>query len=529
MNSIAIKKLQFLLCLLMSGNNSSNNTRIAKNTLALYVRMLVMMVITLFTSRVILDSLGEVDYGVYNVVGGFVAMFSILSAPLSGAIQRFLAFEIGTDNNEKLKKVFSTSVCIQMIMAAIIIVIAESVGVWFLNTQMNIPDGRMSAAHFVLQCSIFTSVLSILSLPYNAAIIAHEKMNVFAYISILEAVLKLGIAYMIYISPVDKLKMYSALLLCVALIIQLSYYLYCKKVFLETHFKLDFDKTLFKKMSSFAGWNFFGSAAYMFNTQGVNILINIFFGVKVNTARAIATQVDSAMSQFVNSFTTAINPQITKSYASGDINYLYKLITYGSKFSFFIMLIMVVPVVLEADTILGLWLKTVPEEANVFLRLVAISSLASTMGNSMMTGVMATGDVKNYQIKMNAFGCLTFPFTWIAYSLGAPAFVTYIILAIMNFFLHIIRLQELKRLINFPSKDFILVHLTRMIFVFLSVFILPVLFSIVFEPSFMRLLCTCIVSSIWSLMCMFFIGLTKSERSFFWGKIKNVANRFNNE
>ncbi len=510
----------------MTDNNFANNTRIAKNTLALYARMLIMMVISLFTSRVILDSLGEVNYGIYNVVGGFVAMFSILSAPLSGAIQRFLAFELGTENANNLKKVFSTSVSIQIIMAVSIIIITEIVGLWFLNTQMNIPVERMGAANFVLQCSIATFALNLLSLPYNATIIAHEKMSVFAYISILEAFLKLGIAYLIYISPVDQLKMYSILLLGVALTIQFIYYIYCKRKFEEAHYVLILDKSLFKRMASFAGWNFFGSASYMFNTQGVNMLINVFFGVKVNAARAIAVQVDTAMSQFVNSFTTAINPQITKSYASGNTDYLYKLITYGSKFSFFIMLIMVVPVVLEADTILGLWLKKVPDDTVVFLRLVILSTLASTMGNSMMTGVLATGNVKRYQIKMNIGGCMTFPLTWIAYLLGAPAFFTYIILIVMNFSLHFIRLSELKRLIDFPSQEFIRKHITRIIMVLIVSFTLPAIICHYYEVSFTRLIITYFVSVIWSLACIYFIGLLKNEQYYVLNTIRSAVYKY---
>lgn len=510
----------------MSDNNSANNTRIAKNTLALYARMLIMMVISLFTSRVILDSLGEVNYGIYNVVGGFVAMFSILSAPLSGAIQRFLAFELGTDNAGNIKKVFSTSVSIQIIMAVSIVIVTEIVGLWFLNTQMNIPVERMGAANFVLQCSIATFALNLLSLPYNATIIAHEKMGVFAYISILEAFLKLGIAYLIYVSPVDQLKMYSILLFGVALTIQIIYYIYCKRKFEETHYVLMLDKSLFKRMASFAGWNFFGSASYMFNTQGVNMLINVFFGVKVNAARAIAVQVDTAMSQFVNSFTTAINPQITKSYASGNTDYMYKLITYGSKFSFFIMLIMVVPVVLEADTILGLWLKKVPVDTVVFLRLVIFSTLASSMGNSMMTGVLATGNVKRYQIKMNIGGCMTFPLTWIAYLLGAPAFFTYIILIVMNFSLHFIRLGELKKLIDFPSQMFIRKHITRMFVVLIVSFSLPAIICLYFESSFARLIVTCFVSIFWSLTCIYFVGLLKNEQYYVLNTIRLMVNKY---
>lgn len=256
------------------------------------------------------------------------------------------------------------------------------------------------------------------------------------------------------------------------------------------------------------------------------MLINVFFGVKVNAARAIAVQVDTAMSQFVNSFTTAINPQITKSYASGNTDYMYKLITYGSKFSFFIMLIMVVPVVLEADTILGLWLKKVPVDTVVFLRLVIFSTLASSMGNSMMTGVLATGNVKRYQIKMNIGGCMTFPLTWIAYLLGAPAFFTYIILIVMNFSLHFIRLGELKKLIDFPSQMFIRKHITRMFVVLIVSFSLPAIICQYFESSFARLIVTCFVSIFWSLTCIYFVGLLKNEQYYVLNTIRLTVNKY---
>lgn len=509
----------------MASNNSSNNTRIAKNTLALYARMLFMMLIALFTSRVILDSLGEENYGIYNVVGGIVAMFSILSGPLSGAIQRFLSFEIGTGNKDRLKDVFSTSVNIQLLIAAVIFVVGEVVGLWFLNTQMNIPEGRMGAANFVLQCSIFTFVINIISLPYNAAIIAHEKMSVFAYISILEAILKLAIAYLIYISPVDKLELYASLLLGVALIVRLIYGIYCGRKFEETHYNCHFNKPMFKEMMGFAGWNFFGTTAYMLNTQGVNMLINIFFGVKVNAARAIAVQIDTAMLQFVNSFTTAINPQITKSYASGNTDYLFKLISYGSKFSFFIMLIMVVPVVLEADTILSIWLKKVPEDTEIFMRLVVLSTLSSIIGNSMMTGVLATGNIKRYQLKINIFGSLTFPLTWVAYLLGAPAFATYLILITMNLLTHIIRLDELKKLMGFPVSKYIKSYFSRMIVVFALVFVAPLLICILMPSSFSRLIITTIISLIWSVICIYFIGLGKKEQKVFLTKALSAVNK----
>lgn len=346
----------------MDDNTQSiNNKRIAKNTLLLYFRMILTMLVSLFTSRVVLDSLGEANYGIYNVVGGVVAMFSVLSGSLSGAISRFLTYELGKKNMNRLKLIFSTSVNIQFLMSVIVIVLCEILGVWFTNEKMNIPADRMEAANYVLQCSIITFAINVISVPYNATIIAHEKMSAFAYIGILEVTLKLLVAYLIYISPSDKLMTYATLLLLISIILRMIYGIYCSRHFEEAKYHFVLDKKIFREMSSFAGWNLFGNTAYMLNTQGVNMLINIFFGVTSNAARAIAVQVDTAVQQFVNNFMTALNPQITKSYAAGDLDYMYKLVCRGTKFSFFIMYIFIVPIVLEADTILGIWLKQVPK------------------------------------------------------------------------------------------------------------------------------------------------------------------------
>lgn len=344
-----------------------NNKRIAKNTLLLYVRMFFMMAISLFTSRVILQTLGVTDYGINNVVGGLVAMFSLFSNTLTGAISRFITYELGKGQFDRLKTVFSTSVNIQLIMAVVIVVVAEIVGVWFLNHKMNIPADRMYAANWVLHCSILAFAVQLISIPYNASIIAHEKMSVFAYISIVEAVLKLAFVYLLYVSPFDKLISCTVLFLCLAIIIRIIYGNYCSRHFEECKYELRLDKQLFKEMASFAGWNFFGSTAYILNTQGVNMLINIFFGVLLNAARGVAVQVESAINQFVNNFMTALNPQITKSYAAGETESMITLVCRGSKFSFFIMLLIIIPFEFEAEFILKLWLGIVPEESTIFL------------------------------------------------------------------------------------------------------------------------------------------------------------------
>ena len=276
-------------------DNSANNKRIAKNTLLLYIRMLFLMLVSLYTSRVILNALGVEDYGIYNVVGGVVTMFSMLSGSLSAAISRFITFELGTGDIEKLKKVFSASVTIQFGISLVFVVVAETIGIWFLNNKMEIPEGRLIAANWCLQFSIMTFVINLLCVPYNASIIAHEKMSAFAYISILDAVGKLVVAWCIALSPVDKLIFYGFLMALIAWIIQFIYSLYCKRHFVECSYKFIYDNDLLKQMFSFAGWNFFGAGSWQLMNQGVNLLLNIYFGVTLNAARGIATQVDHAV------------------------------------------------------------------------------------------------------------------------------------------------------------------------------------------------------------------------------------------
>ncbi len=506
-------------------DNSLNNSRIAKNTFALVVRMLFMTAISLLTSRVMLDSLGEDNYGIYNVVGGVVAMFSIVSGPMSSAIQRFITFELGTGNKERLSRIFSTSINVQLLIAICIVVLCEIIGVWFLNAKMNIPEERVNAANFVLQCSLVTFIVNLINVPYNAVIIAHEKMDTFAYLSVLEALLKLGVVYLIYVSPFDRLKFFSALLLLIAVLMRVLYMIYCKHHFEEARYHFRVDKLLFKEIASFAGWNFFGSTAYMFNTQGVNMLINVFFGVKLNAARAIAAQIEGAVTQFVQSFTIAINPQITKSYAKNDKEYLYSLISRGSKFSYLIMYMFIVPIVLEADTILKIWLKEVPDQTVIFTRLVLFGTLATTMGSSMLTGILATGNIRRYQIAVTIIGCLVFPLTWISYAIGAPGYVTYIIYAIIYFCLNIVRLYSLKHLIGFPIKEYFIKVFSRLFIVSIISFIVPGVFIFIMDPSLLRLFLVCIVSCVWGGACSYFVGLDKHEQEFFLGKAIIIQNR----
>ena len=510
----------------MSNQTSDNNKRIAKNTLLLYVRMLFTMAVSLFTSRVILNTLGVEDYGINNVVGGIVTMFSVLSGSLSASISRFITFELGKGNLQRLKTIFSTGVNIQLGMSVLIIIIAEAVGIWFLNAKMNIPADRMVAANWVFQCAILTFVLNLLSVPYNAAIIAHEKMSAFAYISVVEVTLKLIIVYMLTISPFDRLKTYAVLLLWVGAVIRFIYGYYCKRHFEECTYHFVFDKPVLKEMTGFAGWNFLGNGAYMLNTQGVNILMNLYFGVAVNAARGIATQVDAALKQFVNNFTTAVNPQITKSYAQGDLAYMHKLVCRSAKFSAFLMMFFAVPIILETNTILTIWLKTVPDYAVIFLQWIIISSFMDTvLANSLVTSMFATGKIKRYQIIVTTVGCLVFPLSWIAFKLGFEPQVGYILYFFIYTILLFVRLYLLKDMVKLPVMMYIREVLYKLAPVIVVGFAIPGILILTMDASWLRLILVCLLSVLVTAASEYFIGLSNKEKDFVAEKIKLVIGK----
>ena len=506
-------------------NNQTKSKRIIKNTLMLYVRMILIMVISLFTSRIILQTLGIEDYGIYNVVGGVVTMFSFFTGSLSTAISRFITYELGKKNKKRLGIIFSTSVNVLLLLSLIIIVLIETFGVWFLNYKLNIPVEGINAANWVMQCSILVFVINLISVPYNAAIIAHERMSAFAYISILEVTLKLAVAYMWYISPVDKLITYAVLLVLVALFIRLSYGIYCSKNFEECKYQLIYDKSLIKQMIGFAGWNLMGTGAYLFNTQGVNIVTNLFFGVTFNAARGIATQVEGIVKQFVNNFTTALNPQITKSYAEGDMDYMNNLVCRGAKYSYFLMLLFTIPFLYEADEILKIWLGNVPEHAGLFLRLTMLGTLIDILGNSTANAAWATGDIKKYYIYVAGVGCLVFPLSYIAFALGFPAYTSYFIFIFIYIIVIFIKLYIIKGLLNFPVTQYYREVFSRIIPVSILSFSIPSVIFLNMEAGFIRVVVLSLVSAIMTLLCIYALGLENTERAVVISKYKNFKSK----
>lgn len=506
-------------------DTSQNNKRIAKNTLLLYLRMLFMMAVSLYTSRVVLHTLGIEDFGIYNVVGGVVAMFSVISGSLSAAISRFITYELGKGDKDKLIRIFSSSVTIQLGLGFIILILAEVVGMWFLNTQMTIPTNRIYATNWVFQLSILTFIINLISVPYNAAIIAHEKMSAFAYISILEVVAKLIIVYMLLWSPLDKLIFYAILMAAVALIIRFVYGYYCKQHFEECTYRFIFDKELLKKMFSFAGWNFIGAASAVLRDQGGNIVINLFCGPTVNAARGIAYQVNSAISGFVNNFMMALNPQITKSYAAGNKEYMMTLIHQGARLSFYILLILSLPVIINAHYILTLWLKIVPNHTTLFVQLVLIFAMSESISNPLMTAMLATGNIRNYQIVVGGLQIMNLPISYILLRNGCiPETVLIVAICISQCCL-VARLYMLRKMIGLSIRKYISKVYFNVLTVTILSAIIPYTLSCYFSETFVNFIIICIISVICTFIVMYFIGSNKEERRFILSKITTIKGK----
>ena len=440
-----------------AGQISENSRRIARNTLLLYFRMFLLMLIGLFTSRVVLRTLGIDDYGVYNVVGGVVTVFTFLTTSISAAISRYLAVGLGEGDPVRLRRIFSTGVIIQLGLSLLLVLLVETAGVWWLNHRLVIPDGRLDAARVVLQCSLGVMVVTLLAVPYNATIIAHEKMSAFAVISLGEALLKLGVALLLYVSPYDKLVSYAALMLVVAVLVRLAYGFYGRRHFAETRGRLVWDGALTREMTAFAGWSFFGSSAYVFNTQGINQVVNLFFGVAVNAARGVALQVENIVKQFVSNFLTAINPQVTKSWASGKREYCFELVRKGAKYSWLVILVFLIPVLGEAEWLLDLWLgpDKVPPHAAVFLRLTLVGLLVDLVGNPLLTLVQATGRVRNYYLVTGLTSYLGLPLVWLVFKLGAGPAWAYVVFIVVYLVVLVQRIVFAHRLAAFPVRPFL--------------------------------------------------------------------------
>mgnify|MGYP001777859194 CR=1 FL=1 len=506
-------------------NTSATNKRIAKNTLLLYVRTLFIMLVTLYTSRIVLNTLGVTDYGIYNVVGGVVAMFGFINASMSSATQRYITFALGRGDMKRLQKVFSTALQIHVLIAVLIIILGETVGLWFMYTQMQIPADRMDAAFWVLQCSIISTVIMIISVPYNADIIAHEKMSAFAYISILEAVLKLTIVFALVLSPFDRLIFYAFLILAVQLLIRLCYSHYCSRHFEESKYRHVWDKSLFKEMTGFAGWSMFGNLAGVLFGQGLNMLLNVFFGPVVNAARAVSVQVQSAIQQFVGNFQMALNPQITKTYAKGEMNEMHKLMFRSARFSFYLLFFLSLPVLFETNFILTVWLKIVPDNTVIFLRIMICTSLIYTLANPLIIANQATGKVRKYQIVCGSILLMILPVSYVCLKLGCPAYSVFIIHFIMESIAQLARMIMLRPLIGIRIADYIKNIYVRVVAVVALSVLVPFVVYENMDDTVVRFFAMCLICVLSVSTVAYTVGLSKNERVFVKTKAVLIVNK----
>lgn len=506
-------------------DHSEANKRIAKNTMLLYGRMGLMMIISFYTARITLEALGVEDYGINNVVGGLVSMFSLISGSLTASAGRFITFGLGEGNKEKLNRIFVTAVNIHIILAIIVVIAIETIGVWFLVNKMVIPPDRLVAAHWILQCSTIGFAIGLLSTPYNAAIIAHEKMGVYAYFSIFDAIARLAIVFSIKYYGGDKLILLAVISLIPTIVKQLYYWYYCKSRFEESHYNPLWDKQIFKEMFSFAGWNFIGASSAQLKDQGVNIAINMFHSPAVNAARGIAMQISGIVGQFTGNISMAIHPQITKEFAAKDYARMHNLMFKGTKIVYFLFMTISIPIFFEIETILYIWLGQVPEHTVLFTRLVLLLCLSEIISSTLITAQLATGKIRNYQIVVGGTQMLNFPLSYMLLRLGYFPEVTLIVAIIISQLCLIERLFFLRSMIQLPSLKFAKdIYLNSIVVTIISA-IIPAIFYFKINNETFRFFTVCISSVVSSFATIYIIGLKKDEKRLAVQYLHKLTNR----
>jgi len=504
---------------MVQSNISSRSKKVAKNTLLLYFRMLVLMFIGLFTSRIVLKALGVDDYGTYNVVYSIIMMFNVLASSISGSVSRFLAFEIGSGDTDRLKKVFSGAVRIQVGLCILMVLLAETLGLWYFFNKVDISPDRMEAAMWVFQSSVVLLGIQLMSIPFNCAIIAHEDMKIFAWISLLEGFLKLSMALLLLLDWEDKLIIYAVLMAVVAFVIRITYAAYCRKNYDEVKNRAKTDAQTVKAMLSLGAWSFTAQGVGVFNTHGINLLANNFFGVAFNAARGVAGQIENITRQFVSNFLTALNPLITKTWAEENHEYCFELVRKGCKYSILVCLLFAVPFLFESDFILDLWLVEVPDSAAVFTSLAILCVLADMMSNSLSQLVIAKGKVGVYYLITSAVSALTFILSWMAFKMGHPAYVCYCISIVVFSLISLIRLFAVKILCGFPIKAFLTETALPTLAVCLgSVGLTWLPYHFMAESVLKSIIC---IATALVAVCLlsFFIALTAGERKYLTDKL----------
>lgn len=509
-------------------SHSEDTRRVAKNTLMLYGRMLFSMLVSLYTSRVILNTLGVEDYGIQNVVGGFVGMFSLLSGSLSTAIGRFLTFELGKGNKDRLARVFSTSMFVQFVIAVIVVILIETFGVWFINNKMVIPEGRLTAANWLFQFSTLSFALSLISVPYNASIISHEHMKVFASVGIFEVVARLMIVISLSFLPAtfDKLIFYSFMLLALGLILQCIYYTYCRKHFEECEFQFVFDKSLLKEMLGFASWNFIGVSSAVLRDQGCNVVLNLFWGPTLNAARGIAQQVSNAVGGFVNNFMTAVNPQITKSYAADEMDYMMMLVYRSARYSYYLLLILSLPVLFNTEYLIDLWLGQVPDHVELYVQLVLINLLCESVSNPLITVMLATGRIRNYQLVVGGLQLLNLPISYILLRLGFFPEIISVVAIVLSISCLAARLVMLQGMVGLSVSSYLKKVILNLLTVSIVAVVFPILVSFWDCPGFLKFITSCLICVLSTCISIYYIGCNSGEREFIKEKVVSFISRF---
>jgi O-antigen/teichoic acid export membrane protein len=503
---------------------SENNKRIAKNTLMLYIRMAVVMCVSIYTSRVYLYQLGITDYGIYNVVGGFIGMFTSLNSSLSASTQRFITYTLGKGEHEKLKDVFAAAMNIHIILGLFIVLLLETVGLWFLNNKLVIPADRMVAANWVYQFVIISTFLGMLQVPFNGLINAHEDMGTFAWLSIFDVSFKLGIAFALSVAPFDKLIFFGLLFLIVYIIMTSIYRAYCYRHYEECKYRIFWNQELYKSMSVFAGWNIFGGLAWMLKDQGANVLLNLFFGPAINAARAVALQVSTAVTGFVGSFQTATYPQITKYYASGDLEDMHRLVNRSLRMSFLLVFFLAFPIMLNIDFILSIWLKKVPDMSDIFLILVLIDSLFQCiLGAPISTMISATGDIKKFQIYGSLNMAMIIPVSYLLLKFGASPTVVFYVIIVFNFFAGLIRLYYAHKQVQYSYKTFVNQVVSPVIKILIVTLPVPILLKlyVLNQNNWMCFLILCIIILFIMIPSFLFLGFEKNERNVLFSTLKH--------
>jgi len=495
-------------------NNSKKTKRIAKNTLMLYFRMLFIMLISLYTSRVILETIGITDYGFYNVVGGVVTTFSFLSGAMVTGTQRYLSFELGKNDFVQLRKTFTMSLNIHIGISIVVVVFAETIGLWFLNNYLNIPEDRIIASNWVYQYTIITFVFSIIKIPYSALIIAHEKMTVFAYFSIIEVIGKLLVVFVLVYVSFDKLEFYSFQLALVALVITALNIIYTRIKYVESKYIFTWEKKLFYEMISYNGWNLWGNIASVSYNQGISILLNIFFGPVVNAARGITFQVNGAVNGFVSNFQVALNPQIIKAYSSGNLEYMHQLIYKGAKYSFFLLLLLTMPIIIETEYVLKLWLNEVPNFTSIFVKLLLVISLINSISGTMGTAILAQGNIKRYHMIVGGIQLLILPISYMFLKKGySPEITLYItmISALISFYFRIIIVSSL---VEIKTYTYLINVIKPIVIVTFFSSIIPIYLHYSMDESFYKFIILCLIIIFSISISIYYLGIDNSERLF---------------